>query len=94
MDWPYLPFSEALEHAAAPELDAATSVRHAIAAAIVPLLIVPLQIIPLRIHVFIFLSPRICFLDPKASVVPFERHTDGTRQGWQWSPPDDWLDFS
>jgi hypothetical protein len=49
MDWPYLPFSEALEHAAACELDAATSARHAIAAAIVPLLIVPLQI-PLLIR--------------------------------------------
>jgi hypothetical protein len=42
------------EQAAACELDAATSVKHAIAAAIVPL-----PIVPLRIQVFIFFSPRI-----------------------------------
>jgi hypothetical protein len=48
MVWPYLPLSEAFEHAAACAVDAATSVRHAAAAANVVL----------QNHVFIFLSPQ------------------------------------
>jgi hypothetical protein len=48
MVWPYWPFSEAFEHAAACAVDAAASARQAIAAANVPL----------QKQVFIFLSPR------------------------------------
>src|SRR5208283_591089 len=60
MVWPYLPVSDAFEHAAACAADAAASVRHAAAAANVVL----------QNHVFIFLSPQssICWaLRPQSS---------------------------
>jgi hypothetical protein len=65
MVWPYWPFSEAFEHAAACVGDVATSVRQAAAAANVAL-----QKVPLHNQVFIFLSSKINFLGPKTSVVP------------------------
>jgi hypothetical protein len=95
MVWPYVPFSEVFEHAAACAVDAATSVRQATAAANVPLQNVRLQNMPLQKQVFIFLSPqKIDRLGPKTSVVPFERQIAGTRQDWQWRTPDGSLIFS
>jgi len=70
MVWPYLPLSEAFEHAAACAVDAATSVMQATAAANVALLNLFLQNMPLPNNVFIFLSPAsliFCARRPQSS---------------------------
>jgi hypothetical protein len=87
MVWPYFPFSEAFEHAAACAVAVAASIRQATAASVV------LQNFPLQNQIFICVSSNLDFLGPKTSVVPFERQNGVTWHDWQWSRSDDSLLF-